>query len=159
MAIIDIHSRYVVHWSISNSMEAEWCCEVLEEAIGLHGKPEIFNTDQGSQFTSEAFTEILKRNDIQISMDGKGRVIDNIFIERLWRSVKQEHVYLYPQDNGLCLYNGLKEYFYFYNNERPASIFGLPNSRGSFQQLWKKSSRLSVEMWKTLSSLPLFQHS
>jgi putative transposase len=117
-AIIDLHSRYVIHWSISNTMSAEWCTEVLKEAIQMHGTPEIFNTDQGSQFTSEVFINTLKKNNIQISMDGKGRALDNIFIERLWRSVKYEDVYLNVYENGLSLWQGMDKYFKFYNNER-----------------------------------------
>ena len=117
-AIIDLHSRYVVHWSVSNSMTAEWCTDVLKAAIEKHGAPEIFNTDQGSQFTSEMFINILNSNDIQISMDGKGRAIDNIFIERLWRSVKYENIYLNVYENGVDLYKGLEQYFEFYNHER-----------------------------------------
>lgn len=118
VAIIDLHSRYVVNWSLSNSMTAEWCSQVLQEAIIKHGKPEIFNTDQGCQFTSSTFIDILKQNQIQISMDGKGRALDNIFIERLWKSVKYENVYLNVYEDGLSLYKGLKEYFEFYNDER-----------------------------------------
>ena len=117
-AIIDLHSRYVVQWSLSNTMSAQWCTEVLQEAIKNHGIPEIFNTDQGSQFTSEVFINTLKDNGINISMDGKGRALDNIFIERLWRSVKYENVYLNVYDNGLSLWNGLEQYFQFYNQER-----------------------------------------
>lgn len=117
-AVIDVHTRYVVNWSLSNTMTAEWCTQVVNEAIQQHGKPEIMNTDQGSQFTSEEFTGLLKENEIQISMDGKGRAIDNIFVERLWRSVKYEHVYLKVPDDGVQLYEGLNDYFYFYNNER-----------------------------------------
>ena len=117
-AIIDVHTRYVVNWSISNTMTAEWCRQVAEEAIEQHGKPEILNTDQGSQFTSGVFTELLKEKEVQISMDGKGRAIDNIFIERLWRSVKYEHIYLRVPDDGVGLYEGLNDYFCFYNNER-----------------------------------------
>ena len=117
-AIIDLHSRYVVQWSLSNTMSAQWCTEVLQEAIKNHGIPEIFNTDQGSQFTSEVFINTLIGNGIKISMDGKGRALDNIFIERLWRSVKYENVYLNVYDNGLSLWNGLEQYFQFYNQER-----------------------------------------
>jgi len=117
-AIIDLNSRYVVNWSLSNSMTAEWCSEVVTEAIKNHGVPEIFNTDQGSQFTSEIFINTLKNNAIEISMDGKGRALDNIFIERLWRSVKYENIYLNVYEDGLSLYQGLKKYFHFYNNER-----------------------------------------
>lgn len=117
-AIIDLHSRYVVGWSLSNSMTSEWCASVLEESILKFGKPEIFNTDQGSQFTSEVFINVLKNNEIQISMDGKGRALDNIFIERLWKSVKYENIYLNIYENGIDLYEGLNNYLYFYNNER-----------------------------------------
>jgi putative transposase len=117
-AIIDLHSRYVVQWSLSNSMSAEWCTEVLQEAINNHGIPEIFNTDQGSQFTSEVFINTLIDKGIKISMDGKGRALDNIFIERLWRSVKYENVYLNAYENGLSLWKGLDQYFQFYNHER-----------------------------------------
>lgn len=117
-AIIDLHSRYVVHWSLSNTMSAEWCAEVLKEAIGKHGVPEIFNSDQGSQFTSEVFINTLLDSNIKISMDGKGRALDNIFIERLWRSVKYENVYLNVYENGLSLWKGLEQYFQFYNHER-----------------------------------------
>lgn len=117
-AIIDIHTRYVVGWSVSNSMTAEWCTEVVRQAIATHGKPEIINSDQGSQFTSEVYTQLLKDNEIQISMDGKGRAIDNIFIERLWRTVKYEHIYLHVYEDGLSLYRGLQNYFTFYNDER-----------------------------------------
>jgi putative transposase len=117
-AIIDLHSRYVVQWSLSNTMSAEWCTEVLQEAIKNHGIPEIFNTDQGSQFTSEVFINTLIDKGIKISMDGKGRALDNIFIERLWRSVKYENIYLNVYENGLSLWKGLEQYFQFYNMER-----------------------------------------
>ena len=117
-AIIDVNSRYVVNWSISNSMTAEWCSEIVVEAIKKHGVPEIFNTDQGSQFTSDIFINTLENNKILISMDGKGRAIDNIYIERLWKSVKYENVYLNAYENGISLFSGLKEYFNFYNNNR-----------------------------------------
>lgn len=117
-AIIDIHTRYVINWSISNTMTADWCKEVLQEAIEHHGKPEIFNSDQGSQFTSDVFIGCLQDNEIQISMDGKGRAIDNIYIERLWRTVKYEHIYLHTPADGVALYEGLNDYFTFYNRER-----------------------------------------
>jgi len=117
-AIIDLHTRYVLNWSVSNTMTAEWCTGVLGEAMATHGIPEIFNTDQGSQFSSELFTSALKAKNVAISMDGKGRAINNIFIERLWRTVKYEHVYLHVAEDGLKLYEGLCDYFLFYNNER-----------------------------------------
>ena len=117
-AIIDVHTRYVVGWGLSNTMTAEWCTEIVKEAIAIQGKPGIINSDQGSQFTSDVYTALLKANKIQISMDGKGRAIDNIFIERLWRTVKYEHIYLHIYEDGLSLYKGLKQYFSFYNGER-----------------------------------------
>jgi putative transposase len=117
-ALIDLHSRYVVGWGVSNTMTAEWCTEIVQQATRTHGAPEIINSDQGSQFTSEVYTTLLKDKGIQISMDGKGRAIDNIFIERLWRSVKYENLYLHVYEDGLSLYKGLQQYFSFYNGER-----------------------------------------
>jgi len=132
-AIIDLHSRYVVNWSVSNSMTTEWCAEVLREALEKHGSPEIFNTDQGSQFTSGLFVDVLKSKGIRISMDGRGRALDNVFIERLWRSVKYEDIYLYVYQSGLDLYEGLKAYFEFYNQRRLHQSLGYdtPASRYS----------------------------
>lgn len=118
VAIIDLYSRYVVNWSISNSMDAEWCKQTLEEAIDQHGKPEIINTDQGSQFTSEVFSDYVLNQGIGLSMDGKGRATDNAFIERLWRSVKYEKIYLNPPSDGTDLYLKVAEYMEYYNNER-----------------------------------------
>jgi Transposase and inactivated derivatives len=117
-AIIDLYSRYVVGWDLSNSMTSEWCVGVLKEAIKQYGKPEIVNSDQGCQFTADKYIDFLKTNEIQISMDGKGRALDNIFVERLWRSVKQEYVYLNPCETGRELWNGLNKYFQFYNTKR-----------------------------------------
>ena len=117
-AIIDLYSRYVVGWDVFNSLDAENTLEVLKQAIENHGKPEIINSDQGSQFTCELWTEYVEKAQIKISMDGKGRAIDNIFIERLWRTVKQDHVYLYPAENGTQLYMGLKGFFAYYNNQK-----------------------------------------
>lgn len=133
-AIIDLHTRFVLNWDTSNTMSAEWCAKILSETIEKHGCPEIFNTDQGSQYTSETHTKVLKDNEIKISMDGKGRAIDNIFIERLWRSVKYEDVYLQSYSDGIALYQGLEKYFTFYNEQRfhqsldyktPSSIYCL----------------------------------
>lgn len=118
VAIIDIYSRYIVGWAISNTLEADFCIELLKTAIMKHGKPEIFNSDQGSQFTCKEFTGVLKENTIDISMDGKGRAIDNIFIERFWRSLKYENIYLHEYIDGFELSHGLEEYLTFYNNER-----------------------------------------
>lgn len=116
-AIIDLYSRYIVGWGISNTLEAAASLSVLKQAIKDHGKPEIINSDQGSQFTCEGWVAYLNTEDIKISMDGKGRCIDNIFIERFWRSLKYDHVYLNPANDGLELYEGLKEYFNYYNHE------------------------------------------
>lgn len=117
-AIIDLYSRYVVAWNISNTLDAECSLEVLKNAISLYGKPEIVNSDQGSQFTSELWTGYLEEQEIKISMDGKGRATDNIFIERLWRSVKYDYVYINPASDGNELYHGLREYFDYYNHHQ-----------------------------------------
>ena len=119
VAVIDWYSRKVLSWRISNSMEAIFCVDCLEDALRSHGKPEIFNSDQGSQFTSEAFTNILTREGVVISMDGRGRVFDNIFVERLWRNVKHEDVYLRGYATMGELTVGLTAYFAYYNGERP----------------------------------------
>jgi len=118
VAIMDWHSRKVLSWRVSNSMDADFCVEALEEAIGKYGRPEIFNTDQGCQFTSELFTNVLKENNIKISMDGRGRYQDNIFIERLWWTVKYQYLYLRAFDGGVNLRQGLKKWFRFYNQDR-----------------------------------------
>lgn len=117
-AVMDWFSRFVLSWTLSNTMEVGFCKEALEAALEKWGKPEIFNTDQGSQFTSRQFTQVLKNGQIAISMDGKGRALDNVFIERLWRSVKYEDIYLHAYASGLELYDGLEKYFYFYNDHR-----------------------------------------
>jgi len=118
VAIMDWHSRKVLSWRVSNSMDTDFCVEALEEAIGKYGCPEIFNTDQGSQFTSESFTNILKENNIKINMGGRGRFQDNIFIERLWWTVKYQYLYLRAFDNGKELRHGLKKWFQYYNQDR-----------------------------------------
>jgi putative transposase len=115
-AIIDVYSRYVVGWGISNTLDASCSLEVTKEAIERHGKPEIINSDQGSQFTCHEWIELLEKEEIKISMDGKGRAIDNIFIERFWRSVKWDYVYIKVPADGLELYSGLKDYMDYYNN-------------------------------------------
>ncbi len=118
VAIIDWYSRYVLSWRLSNTLDAGFCVEALEEAL-RKGRPEIFNTDQGAQFTSEAFTGLLVQHGIRISMDGKGSYNDNLFIERLWRSVKYEEVYLKAYQDAREARVGLGNYFSFYNTERP----------------------------------------
>lgn len=116
-AVIDWKSRYVLSWKLSNTLESDFCVEALKEAFG-YGTPEIFNTDQGSQFTSDEFTRELKLRDIRISMDGRGRALDNIFVERLWRSVKYENVYLKGYETIPEAETGLRDYFEFYNLKR-----------------------------------------
>ena len=118
MAIIDWFSRYVLDWELSISLEADFCIETLSRVLS-NGKCAIFNTDQGSQFTSEGFTGLLLANDVKISMDGKGRALDNVFVERLWRSVKYESVYLNQWETVQEARMGLRDYFEFYNYERP----------------------------------------
>ena len=121
VAIMDWHSRRVLSWRLSNTMDVGFCIEALEEALARYGKPEIFNTDQGSQFTSLAFTRVLKDACVQISMDGRGRWMDNVFIERLWRSLKYECVYLHAFETGLALHAGLSRWLAHYNTHRPHS--------------------------------------
>ena len=123
VAIIDWYTRYVLSWRLSNTLDADFCVEALEEAL-RKGTPEIFNTDQGSQFTGEAFTGLLERRGIKVSMDGKGSYSDNLFIERLWRTVKYEEVYLKAYQDGTDARRGLDSYFRFYNTERPHQALG-----------------------------------
>ena len=118
VAVMDWYSRRVLAWRVSNTLDTSFCIEALEEAIENHGAPEIFNTDQGSQFTSEEFTGVLKEHDIKISMDGKGRWVDNVFVERLWRSVKYEEVYLKAYESIGHARDSLGRYFAFYNSKR-----------------------------------------
>ncbi len=137
MAVIDWHSRYVLNWALSTTLDADFCIEAVGEI--LHpGCCHIFNTDQGAQFTTPRFTQPLLDNDISISMDGRGRALDNIFVERLWRTVKYELIYLQEYDTVKEVYMGLKEYFQFYNNERihqslayatPAEVYQAGSSR------------------------------
>ena len=116
--IMDWFSRKVLSWRLSNTLDSSFCVEALEEALRRYGKPEIFNTDQGSQFTSKAFTSVLLKHEIKISMDGKGRALDNVFVERLWRSVKYEDIYIRAYETMKDVKLGLTEYFKFYNEER-----------------------------------------
>jgi putative transposase len=117
VAIMDWYSRYVISWQVSNTLDADFCVAALDESLSL-SKPEVFNSDQGSQFTSKAFTQKLLVEKVRISMDGRGRVFDNIFIERLWRSVKYENIYTHEYRTITDLRAGLKDYFNFYNTER-----------------------------------------
>ncbi len=118
VAIMDWYSRRVLSWRISNTMDVNFCCNALEEALQKYGKPEIFNSDQGSQFTSKDFTQILLQAEIKISMDGRGRCFDNIFIERLWRSLKYELIYIYEFEDGQHLNKEVKKWINWYNHER-----------------------------------------
>lgn len=121
VALMDWATRKVLAWRLSNTLEADFCVEVLEEALARYGKPEIFNTDQGSQFTSSAFTAVLKDAEVRISMDGRGRWMDNVFIERLWRSLKYECVYLHAFETGSELRAGIGRWVGYYNARRPHS--------------------------------------
>jgi putative transposase len=123
VAVLDWYSRYVLAWALSSTLDALFCLEALDHALG-RGQPEIFNTDQGAQFTGEAFTGRLTRAGIRISMDGRGRALDNIFVERLWRSVKYEEIYLRDYADGAEAWQGLDRYFVFYNTERRHQSLG-----------------------------------
>jgi putative transposase len=126
-AFIDVYSRKIVGWGISNSMSKQWCLDVLQDAIARHGKPEIINSDQGSQYTSFAWTNYLEKEGIKISMDSKGRATDNIWIERFWKSLKYNYVYLNPCDNGLELFEGVQSYIEYYNQKKHQSINQSPD--------------------------------
>lgn len=117
-AVVDWYSRYILSWEISNTLSSDFCIKALNESLKIGQKPEIFNTDQGSQFTSNDFTKILIDREIQVSMDGKGRALDNIFIERFWRTIKYEDIYIKEYKDGKALFKGLLEYMQFYNYER-----------------------------------------
>lgn len=121
-AIIDVYSRYIVGWGVSNSLEKEIQKQVLEQAIAAHGVPEIVNSDQGSQYTCAHWVETLKTHRIKISMDGKGRATDNAFIERWLRTIKQKHIYLHPASDGLELYQGIDTFVQKYNRRRHQGI-------------------------------------
>lgn len=118
IAIMDVYSRKILSWSLSNTMDSKWCCDILEQTIEQYGRPAIFNTDQGSQFTSDDFAYRVLNNGIKLSMDGKGRALDNIYIERFWRTIKYEHVYLYPTSKTDELYKGIDKYIRYYNEDR-----------------------------------------
>src|SRR5438552_16614922 len=134
--MLDRFSRRVVSWRLSITMEAAFCVETLEDALARHGKPDIFNTDQGSQFTGATFTSVLVKNDIVISMDGKGAWRDNVFVERLWRSVKYEEVYLRAYDSVSEARTSIGRYFNFYNGRRPhSSLDGMTPDQAYFTPL------------------------
>lgn len=156
-ALMDVYSRYVVGWDVSSSMDASWCTAVLQQACKKHGRPKILNTDQGSQFTSDEWINALKKRKIAISMDGKGRAIDNIFIERFWWSLKHEHVYSNPADDGLDLFAGLRKYIHFYHVERrhgnlnkltPSMVY---QQKMTFPQKEKRSKKEKLKYYNSLS--------
>lgn len=130
-AIIDVYSRYIVGWNVVNTLATEPVLEVVKEAVEKYGKPEILNSDQGCQFTSSLYTNYLKKEGIQISMDGKGRALDNIYIERFWRTIKYDHIYLNPAEDGLQLYEGIKKWLVRYHSrdhqgierQKPENLF------------------------------------
>jgi putative transposase len=155
VAMMDWHSRYVLAWRLSNTLEVDFCLEALEEALG-QGKPENFNTDQGSQFTSEAFTGRLLAQGIQVSMDGRGRCMDNVFVERLWRSVKYEEVYLKAYQNGSEARRGIGTYLAFYNQERPHQALGYQTPGQVFQD--GSPARCLLEHAGALSSSEGLRH-
>jgi putative transposase len=143
MAILDWHSRYVLEWEVSVTLDSSFCITALERAL-LRGHPEIFNTDQGSQFTSRSFTGKLLAQGIRVSMDGRGRALDNIFVERLWRSVKYEEVYLKDYRNVVEAKQGLRGYFEFYNRERLHQSLGYQTPEAVYRQGQKPASETTL---------------
>lgn len=139
VAIMDWATRRVLSHRISISMTPDFCVDALEEAIAKYGSPEIFNSDQGSQFTSIDFTNVLKKHAIQISMDGKGRWLDNVFVERLWRSIKYENVYLHAYESVAAVRTGISQYLAFFNSRRPHSALGgqTPDTAYFLNNAWK----------------------
>lgn len=134
-AVIDWHSRFILAWRLSNTLNTDFCLQVVQEAFDNYGTPEIFNTDQGSQYTSKDFVDLIKDHKVKFSMDGKGRALDNVYIERAWRNTKQEHIYIYAHETGIDLHKGLSQYYHFYNYKRkhqslndmtPNQIFSVP---------------------------------
>ncbi len=150
VAIMDWATRHVLSWRLSNTMDARFCVEALNEALSRYGKPEIFNTDQGSQFTSADFTNVLKDAGIAISMDGRGRCMDNIFIERLWRSLKYEAVYLHELTDGFKAERVIGDWIGFYNTERPHSALAGQTPAEAY------AAGLPVEMMDKPDGLPTY---
>ena len=149
VAIMDWVSRCVLAWRLSNTLDADFCIEALEDALARHGRPEIFNTDQGSQFTSSGFTDILLAAEIAISMDGKGRFMDNIFVERLWRSLKYEEVYLHAYDSVAEARIGIGRWIDFYNDRRPHQALGYRTPRHVYE-----AACPPVDMMDIAASMP-----
>ena len=138
-AVIDVYSRRIMGWGISNSMTKKWCVSVLDDAIRTHGKPEIVNSDQGSQYTSFDWTNYLNQSGIKVSMDGKGRATDNAWIERFWKTIKYDYIYLNPSDNGFELYEGVRKHIDYYHQKKHQSIKMSPLERYE-QSLIKKAA-------------------
>jgi putative transposase len=139
VAIMDWYSRRVLSWRLSNTLDSTFCVDALVEAIERFGPPEIFNTDQGAQFTADVFTSVLRARDIAISMDGKGRCLDNVFVERLWRSVKYEEVYLHAYENVTEARVGIGRYLAFYNDQRPHQALGY-QTPAAFHQAMRRAA-------------------
>jgi putative transposase len=140
VAVIDWYSRLVLAWRLSNTLDTSFCIEAVQDALSRYGRPEIFNTDQGSQFTSDDFTGVLRDQDIKISMDGKGRCLDNVFVERLWRSLKYEEVYLFAYETLKAARIGIGNYFYFFNEQRPHSALGDQTPASFYRGLLKEAA-------------------
>ena len=128
-AIMDVYSRKVLGWGISNTLNASWCLQVLKDTINQNGKPEIINSDQGCQYTSAMWTQFLDTNEIRISMDGKGRALDNVWIERFWRSIKYDYIYLHPADDGFELFSGVQNHICYYNKKHHQTVHQSPEKR------------------------------
>jgi putative transposase len=155
VAVMDLYSRKILSWRLSNTMDTRFCTEALQEALDTHGKPEIFNTDQGSQFTSFAFTSMLQAHDIKISMDGKGRWIDNVFIERFWRSIKYEEVYLHAYEDVRNARNGIESYMQYYNEERRhTSLDKLMPDQAYNQSMISQHNRPVIQPSGSITSRP-----
>jgi putative transposase len=150
VAVVDWFSRKVLSWRVSNSLDAGFCVEALEEALRRYGAPEIFNTDQGAQFTSEAFLGVLRRHDVRISMDGKGRALDNVFVERLWRTVKYEHVYLRPADTDRTQ-SGSQELLCLVQWRKAAFLPRRENPGGDLRRRFSETG--SLMFWSTIPVL------
>ena len=140
VAIIDWHSRRVLSWRLSNTLDSSFCVEALREAMKRFGKPEIFNTDQGAQFTSQAFTSVLRAADVRISMDGKGRCLDNVFVERVWRSLKYEEVYLHAYRDLVEARAGIGRYFDYYNHERDHQALGYQTPDAYYREMLPRAA-------------------
>lgn len=144
VAVMDWYSRKVLSWRLSNTLEVDFCVEAVQEAMARYGIPEIFNTDQGSQFTSEAFTSLLKQHHIRISMDGKGRWVDNVMIERLWRTLKYECIYLQAFTGGKQLKQELRTWFDYYNGHRPHSTFNGQTPNEVYNQIIHSRDKMAA---------------